>query len=88
MHILCWRHWQKYKREKNFVTAIYIAREKTLELVINVIKLIECCKAADTSLIVAEMLKASGVEGAEQIYGPIKDTIHFRKIPTEWEKSI
>ena len=36
-----------------------------LELVIKAIKLMKCGKAAGTFLIVAEMLKASGVEGAQ-----------------------
>ena len=59
-----------------------------LELVIKAIKLMKCGKAAGTSLIRAEMLKASGVEGAQQIRDLIEDIIHFRKIPNEWEESI
>ena len=58
------------------------------ELVINAIKLMKCGKAAGTSLIVADMLKASGVEGTPQIRVLIDDIIHFGKIPTEWEESI
>ena len=37
--------------------------------------------AVGTSLIVAEILKASGVEGAEQICDLIQDIIHFGKLP-------
>ena len=37
--------------------------------------------AVGTFLIVAEMLKASGVEGAEQIRYLIQDIIHFGKLP-------
>ena len=52
----------------------------------------KCGKAAGTSLIVAEMLKASGVVGAQQIRDLIEDIIHFGKIPTKcptkWEESI
>ena len=59
-----------------------------LELVIKAIKLMKCGKTTGTSMIVAEMLKASGVEGAQQIRDLIKDIIHFRKIPIEWEESI
>ena len=53
------------------------------ELMINAIKLRKCDKDAGTSLIVAEMLKASGVEGAQQIRDLIEDSIHFAKIPTQ-----
>ena len=59
-----------------------------LELVIKAIKLMKCGKAAGTSLIVAEMLKVSEVEGTQQIRDLIEDIIHFGKIPTEWEESI
>ena len=59
-----------------------------LELVIKAIKLMKRGKAAGTSLIVDEMLKASGVEGTRQIRDLIEDIIHFGKIPTEWEESI
>ena len=59
-----------------------------LELVIKAIKLMKCDKAAGTSQIIAEMLTASGVEGAQQIQDLIEDIIHFRKISTEWEESI
>ena len=59
-----------------------------IELVIKVIKLMKCGKAAGTSLIIAEMLKASGVERVQQMRDLINDIIHFRKIPTEWEESI
>ena len=45
-------------------------------------------KAVGTSLIVAEMLKASGAEGAQQIRDLIEDIIHSGKIPTECEESI
>ena len=38
-----------------------------LELVIKTIELMKCGKVAATSLIVDEMLKASGVEGAQKI---------------------
>ena len=48
----------------------------------------KCGKVAGTSLIVAEMLKASGAEGAQLIRDLIEDTIHFGKILTEWEGSI
>ena len=48
----------------------------------------KCGKATGTSLIVAEMLKASRAEGAQQIRDLIEDTIHFGEIPTEWEGSI
>ena len=34
------------------------------------------------------MLKASGVEGAQQIRDLIEDIIHFGMIPNEWEESI
>ena len=34
------------------------------------------------------MLKASGVEGAQQIQDLMEDIIHFGKIPTEWGESI
>ena len=34
------------------------------------------------------MLKASRVEGAQQIHELIEDIIHLTKIPTEWEESI
>ena len=57
------------------------------ELVIKAIKLMKCGKAAGTSLIVAEMLKASGVEGAQQIRDLIEDVIHLGKISAEWEES-
>ena len=60
----------------------------TPQLVIKAIKLMKCGKVAGTSLIVAEMLKASGVEGAQQIRDLIEDIIHFGKIPTELEESI
>ena len=59
-----------------------------LELVIKTIKLMKCGKAASTFLIIAEMLKAFGFDGAQQICDLIEDIIHFRKIPTEWEESI
>ena len=59
-----------------------------LELVIKAIKLMKCGKATATFLIVAEMLKASGVEGAWQIRYLIEDIIYFGKIPSEWEESI
>ena len=59
-----------------------------LELVIKAIKLMKCGEAAGTSRIIAEMLKASGVEGAQQIPDVIMDIIHLGKIPTEWEESI
>ena len=52
-----------------------------LELVIKAIKLMKCGKAAGTSVIVAEMLKASGVEGAQQIRDLITDTIPFWEFP-------
>ena len=60
-----------------------------LELVSKAIKLMKCCKAAGTSLIIAEMLKASGIEQAQQIHH-LDDNIiiHLGKIPTEWEESI
>ena len=58
-----------------------------LEMVIKSIKRMKYGKAAGTSLIVTEMLKASGVEGGQQIRDLIDD-IHFRKIFTEWEESI
>ena len=58
-----------------------------LELVTRAIKLMKCGKAAGTSLIVAEMLKASGVKGAQLIRDLIEDIIHCGKIPTEWEES-
>ena len=45
-------------------------------------------KAADTSLIAAEILKVSGVEGAQQNRDVIDDIIPFGKIPTEWENII
>ena len=48
----------------------------------------KCGKAAGTSLIIVEMLKASGVKGAQQICDLIDDIINFGKIPTEWEESI
>ena len=48
----------------------------------------ECSPSAGTSLIVAEMLEASGVGGAQQIRDLIEDIIHFRMIPTEWQKRI
>ena len=48
----------------------------------------KCGKTADTSLVVAEMLKASGVEGVWPIHDLIEDIIHFGKIPNEWEESI
>ena len=60
----------------------------SLKLVIKSIKLMSCGKAAGISLIVAEMLKASGVERAQQIRDLIQEIIHFGKIPTEWEESI
>ena len=50
---------------------------------IKVIKLMKFGKAAGTSQMVAEMLKASGVEGAQQICDLIEDIIHFRQILTE-----
>ena len=59
-----------------------------LELVIKVIKLMKCSKDAGTSLIVAEMLKTSGLEGAQQIRDLIEEIIHFEKIPTEWEENV
>ena len=59
-----------------------------LELVIKAMKLMKCCKAAGASMIVVEMLKASGVGGAQQIRDLIEDIIHFGKIPAEWEESI
>ena len=34
------------------------------------------------------MLKAFGVEGAQQIRDLIEDIIHFEKIPIEWEQNI
>ena len=43
---------------------------------------------ADTSLIIAEKLKASGAGGAQQIRVLIEDITHFWKILTEWDKSI
>ena len=55
---------------------------------IKAIKLMPRGKADGTSLIVAEMLKASRGEGALQIGDLIDDIIHFRKIPNEWEESI
>ena len=61
---------------------------KPLELVIKVIKLIKCGKIADTSLIVAEILKVSWVKGAQQIRDLIEDIIHFGNIPTAREGSI
>ena len=46
------------------------------------------CKTAGTSLIVAEILKAAGDEGAQQIRNLIEDIIHFGKAPTKWEEGI
>ena len=45
-------------------------------------------KAAGTSIIVAEMMKAFGVEGAQQISDVIEDSIHFGKITAEFNDSI
>ena len=59
-----------------------------LELVIKAITLMKCGKADGTFLIVAKMLKASGDEGAQLIHDLIKGTIHFGRIPAEWEESI
>ena len=56
-----------------------------LEVVIKAIKPMKCGKAASTSQIIAEMLKASGVERVQQMRDLIND-IHFRKIPTEWKR--
>ena len=55
-----------------------------LELVIKAIKLMKCDKAVGTSLILAEMLKAYGVERAQHIRDLIENIILFGKIPTEW----
>ena len=48
----------------------------------------KCGKAVGTSLIVAGMLKSSGVEGAKQICDLIEDIIHFGTIPIECEETI
>ena len=48
----------------------------------------KCGKAAGASLIVVEMLKASGYAGARQIRALIEDIIHFGMIPADWEESI
>ena len=48
----------------------------------------KCDKAAGTSSIGAELLKASKVESAQQIRDLIEDIIHFGKSPTEWDESI
>ena len=56
-------------------------------LVIKAIELMKCGKAAGISLNLAEMLKASGVEGPHQICDLIADIIHFGKILTEREES-
>ena len=58
-----------------------------LKLVIKAIKLMKCGKAAGTPLVVVEMMKACGVERAQQICDLIMDIIHLRKIPTQWEES-
>ncbi len=60
----------------------------SLEQVLKAIKSMKCGKAAGTSLIIAEMLKASGVEGAQLIRDLIEAIIHYGKIPTDWEESI
>ena len=54
-----------------------------LELVIVAIKLMKCGRAAGTSLIEGEMLKVSGVKGAQQIRDLIEDIVRFGEIPTE-----
>ena len=59
-----------------------------LELVIKTIELMKCGKVAATSLIVDGMLKASGVEGAQQIRDLIEDVIHFGRTLTEFEESL
>ena len=73
-------HWEIYPMEGP-------APHIPLELVIMAIKLMKCGKVVGTSLIVAEMLKASGVEGAQQIRDLIMDIIHFGKIPTKCEEN-
>ena len=45
-------------------------------------------KAAGTSLVVAEILKAAEVQRAQQIRDLIEDITNSRKILTEWEESI
>ena len=71
------------------LTEIYpVDGPNKFELIINTIKLRKCDKDTGTSLIVAEMLKASGVERAQQIRDLIEVIIHFGKIPTEREESI
>ena len=47
----------------------------------------KCDKVADTSLSVAEMLKAPGDEEAQQIRGLTKDIVHLGKIPIEREEN-
>ena len=59
-----------------------------LQLVIKAIKLMKCGKAAGTYLIIANILKASGVKDTLQIRYLIEDIIHFGKIPSEWDQSI
>ena len=80
------------KRDSDSLTEVYpvegLVPHIPLELMIKAIKLMKCGKAAGTSLIVAAMLKASGVEGTRQVRDLIKDIIHFREIPTEWENII
>ena len=63
-------------------------RDIPLELVIKANKLMKSGKAVGTSLIVAVMLNARGVLGAQLIRDLIEDSIHFWKIPTEWDMSI
>ena len=50
-----------------------------LDLVIKAIQLIKCGKAVGTSQIIAEMLEAARVEGAQQIHNLIEDIISLCK---------
>ena len=91
----CWKPWKKggskeeYQKAKCLAKhAVYLAKSQAKQEILKdpspiPHSSIPCGKVASTSQIVVEMLKASGVEEAQQILDQIEDVIHFGKILTK-----
>ena len=59
----------------------------TTEMVLLAIKCMKIGKAAGPSGVMTEMLKASGIKGAQMIADLANSIIATGHIPTEWEES-